>query len=71
MMCLMALSWGSVIVGFVVEGDVYAGSPAMRMSIPLGKVAAMLSVGVSVGSSGSRLSHCVIAVRGSCVGYCC
>ena len=70
MMCLMALSWGLVIVGSVVEGDVYVKSPAMRMSIPSGLVAAMLLVVMSVGSSGSRLSHCVIDVRGSCVGYC-
>ncbi len=41
------------------------------MSIPSGKVAAMLLVVMSVGSSDSRLSHCVIDVRGSCVGYCC
>ena len=39
MMRLMALSWGLLIVGFVVEGDVYLGSPAMRMSIPSGMVA--------------------------------
>ncbi len=70
MMCLMALSWRLVIVGFVVEGDVYVGSPAMRMSIPSGMVAAMLLVVMSVGCNGSRLSHCVIDVRGSCVGYC-
>ena len=67
----MALSWGLVIVGFVVEGDVYTGSPAMRTSIPSEMVAAILLVVMSAGSSGSRLSHCVIDVRGSCVGYCC
>ncbi len=71
MMCLMALSWGLVIVGFVAEGVVYVGSPAMRMSIPSGKVAAMLLVVMSVGSSGSRLCHFFIDVRGSCMGYSC
>ena len=43
----------------------------MIMSIPLGKVAAMLLVLMCVGSSGSRLSHWVIDEGGSCVGYCC
>ncbi len=42
-----------------------------RMSIPSGKVAAMLLVVMSVGSSGSRLSHWFIDERGSCVGYYC
>ena len=41
------------------------------MSIPAGKVAAMLVVLMCVGSSGSRLSHWVIDEGGSCVGYCC
>ncbi len=67
----MARSWGLVIVGFVAVGGVYVGSPATRMSIPSGKVAAMLLVVMSAGSSGSRLSHWFIDVRGSCVGYCC
>ncbi len=33
------------------------GSPATRMFIPPGKVSDMLLVVMSVGSSGSRLSH--------------
>ena len=71
MMCLMALSWGLAIVGFVAKGDVYVGSSAMRMFVPSGKVVAMVLVVMSVGSSGSRVSHWFIAERGSCVGYCC
>ena len=47
------------------------GSHATRMSIPSVKVAAMLLVVMSVGSSGSRLSHWFIDVSGSCVGYRC
>ncbi len=42
----------------------------MRMSIPLGKAVAMLTVVMCVGSSGRRLSHCCIDVRGSCAAYC-
>ena len=47
------------------------GSFVTRMSIPSGKVAAMLLVVMSVSSSGSRLSHWFIDKRGSCMGYCC
>ena len=47
------------------------GSLVTRMSIPSGKVAAMLLVVMSVGSNGSRLSHWFIYESGSCVGYCC
>ena len=46
------------------------GSLVTRMSIPSGKAAAMLLVVMSVGSSGSRLSHWVIDESGSCLGYC-
>ena len=46
------------------------GSLVTRMSIPSGKVVAMLLVVMSVGSSGSRVSHWVIDESGSCLGYC-
>ncbi len=41
----------------------------MRMSMPPGKVAAMLFGVMSVGASGRRVSHWFMDVRGSCVGY--
>ena len=62
MMCLMARSWGLVNVSFAAVVGVYVGSLAMMMSIPSGKVVAMLLVVMSVGSSGSWLSHCCSGV---------
>ncbi len=42
----------------------------MKMSMPSGKVAAMLLDVMSVGASGKRVSHMFMDVRGSCAGYC-
>ena len=42
----------------------------MRMSMPSGKVNAMLLDVMSVGASGKRVSHWFIDVRGSCAGDC-
>jgi hypothetical protein len=54
---------------FFVVG-VYVGNPAIRMFKPPGKVAEMFSGVMSIGSSGRRLSHWLIAVSGSCRGCC-
>ncbi len=70
MICWRACSCGLVILCRFVVVDAYVGSPAMRMSMPSGKVAAMLLDVMSVGASGKRVSHLFMDVRGSCVGYC-
>jgi hypothetical protein len=43
----------------------------MLLSMPLGKVVAVVAGVMSDGSSGNRVSHWVVAAVGSCVGYCC
>ena len=45
------------------------GSPAMVMSMFLGRLAAIVFVVRSVGSSGKVLSHWFMAVSGGCAGY--
>jgi hypothetical protein len=50
-------------------GGVRVGSSAMMMSRFVGRLAAILFGVMSVGSSGKRLSHRLIVVRGTCVGY--
>ncbi len=69
-MCLRARLWGFVIGCPRFRVVVKVGSPAMMMSIFLERLFAIVFGVISVGSSGSRLSHGYIAVRGSCVGYC-
>ncbi len=61
-----ACSCGLVIRCLFVVVDVYVGSPAMMMSMPSGKVAAMLLDVMSVGASDRRVSHMFMDVRGSC-----
>ena len=63
-------SWGFV-TGCPRFLGVKVGSPAMTMSILIERLAAIVFGVMSVGSRGKRLSHLLIAVSGSCVGYWC
>ncbi len=69
-MCPRARSWEFVLgcPRFVVV--VKVDSPAMMMPIFLERLVVIVFGVMSAGSSGSKFSHCYIAVRGSCVGYC-
>ena len=68
-MCMIARSWGFVIGCLCFLVGVRGGSPAMIMSMFLGKLAAIVFGVMSVGSSGNVLSHWSMAVSGSCAGY--
>ncbi len=70
MICWRVCSCGLVIGCLFVVVGVYVGSPAMMMSMPSGRAAAMLFGVMSVGASGKRVSHWFMAVSGSCAGYC-
>ena len=70
MICWMTCSCGLVILCIFVVVNVYVGSPAMKMSMPSGKLGAMLFGVMSLGASGKRVSHWFMDVSGSCAGYC-
>ncbi len=69
MLCWRACSRGLVLICLFVVVVVQVGSPAMRMSMPSGKVPTILFGVMSIGASDRRLSHCFMNVRGSCAGY--
>ena len=68
-MCLIARSWGFFIGCLCFLVGVRVGSPAMMISMFLGKFDAILFGVMSVGSSVKILPHWFMAVSGSCAGF--
>ena len=68
-MCMIARSQGFVIGCPCFLVGMRVGSLDMIMSMFLVRLAAIVFIVISVGSSGNILSHWSMAVRGSCEGY--